>query len=64
MSKQKQGENNMDKYDGKKGTATDLLVYYMKTLFTASGLNWNDDNEAEITNLVEAIIEASKSNGK
>jgi Mg2+ and Co2+ transporter CorA len=51
----------MDKYDGKEGTATDLLTYYFKTLFKSSGLEWNSDNDAEIEALIEAIIESSKS---
>lgn len=51
----------MDKYDGKEGTATDLLIYYLKTLFEANGLKWNDDNDAEIEALIGAIINSSKS---
>ena len=51
----------MDKYDGKEGAATDLLTYYLKTLFEANGLKWNSDNDTEMETLVEAIVGSSKS---
>ena len=50
----------MNKYDGKEGTAIDLLNFYMRTVFKAAGLNWNSDNDVEIQELVKAIIDAAK----
>lgn len=50
----------MSKYDGRAGTAEDLLVYYLRTLFQASGLNWDSDNDTEIRELIQAIVSEAK----
>ena len=41
--------------------AKELLVYYMKLLFEATGLHWYSDNAAEIEDIVKCIVAASKS---
>ena len=47
-------------YDGGQNEATSLLVHYFRTLFNAQGLQWNDDNTAEISQLVECIISVAQ----
>lgn len=37
-----------------------LLIHYFKTLFEAQGLQWNEDNESEIADIIDAILEATK----
>ena len=41
------------------GTATNTLNYYLKTAFTASGLNWDGDNTSEVENVVDCIVMAA-----
>jgi len=41
------------------GTATNTLNYYLKTAFTASGLNWDGDNTSEVENIVDCIVLAA-----
>lgn len=36
--------------------AKQTLVHYFKLLFEASGVRWNEDNEAEIEGVVDDII--------
>lgn len=40
--------------------AEHLLTHYMRTAFTAAGLNWNEDNDAEIGNIVDALGEMAE----
>jgi hypothetical protein len=49
-----------NQYDGGIGTATHLLIHYMRTAWEAAGLNWDSDNDSEVEQLVEAIVNASK----
>jgi len=51
----------IDEHDGKVGTATSILVHYFKSVFESNGLYWSPTNEAEMQQLVEAIVKASKS---
>lgn len=37
-----------NQYDGRIGTATTLLTYYMKTAWEAAGLSWDSDNDSEV----------------
>ena len=36
-----------------------LLRHYLRTVWSAAGLRWDGDNDAEVGLLVDAIIEAA-----
>jgi hypothetical protein len=40
--------------------AADLLVYYLRTVWGAAGLRWDEDNEAEVRNLVDWLGAAAE----
>ena len=44
----------------KKGQAYNLLRYYIKTAWENAGLNWDNDNDAEIEELINLLMEENK----
>lgn len=39
--------------------AKSLLTHYIEILFQAAGLRWDEDNRAEIEDIVDCIIDAT-----
>lgn len=51
----------MNRYDRRKGTAISLLCHYLKQVYESAGMNWDDDNQQEVEQLIDAIVnEATK----
>lgn len=42
-----------------RATAIHLLSFYLQQVYRAAGLHWTSDNDAEIEDLVDAILAAS-----
>jgi hypothetical protein len=40
--------------------ATRILAHYMRLAIEAAGLRWDSDNDAEMRQMVEAIVEAAR----
>jgi hypothetical protein len=40
--------------------ATRILAHYMRLAIEAAGLRWDSDNDAEMRQMVEAIVAAAK----
>lgn len=49
-------------YNKNKNQAKKLLIYYFKTLFERTGLYFDQDNENEITEIIDCIFEVISSN--
>jgi hypothetical protein len=43
-----------------KEKAKDLIAFYFKTTFEAAGLEWTNDNNADMSCLVDLLLEAVK----
>ena len=46
----------------KQSQAIKLAQHYFRILAAASGIHWDNDNEAEIEQLVRLIVEAAREN--
>ena len=40
--------------------AADLLIFYMRRVWEAAGLDWESDNSAEIRNLVDRLFDGAR----
>jgi hypothetical protein len=43
-----------------KQEAKDILVYYLRLLAVNQGIMWNEDNNTEVSSIIDYIIEAIK----
>lgn len=44
--------------------AKDLLNHYMKLVWESSGLRWVSDNQAELDDLIDTIVKASREDSR
>ena len=43
-----------------RSVAKSALIFYIKTLWQAAGLNWTADNQAEVCSIIDAIFDEIK----
>lgn len=52
----------MNEFLQKRKRAVRLLTYYLKSTRVAAGLSWDEDNDAEVDEIVSAILDAAAAN--